>query len=118
MGRESTQRPLGTLPKGKGGKGTKGQLELVFESNGMLNFAFKGELLSWLGKICKGIGALIGHAPQLEDKEETIHEWVTHTFDGEVFLCCIDPFVLDVYMGNPEALSMKVAFPKLYLLKK
>ena len=66
----------------------------------------------------ESIGALIGHAPPLEDKEETIHEWVTHTLDEEVLLCCIDPFVLDVYMGNPEMLSMKVAFPKLYLLKK
>eukprot|EP00957_Ditylum_brightwellii_P175008 13324491-Ditylum_brightwellii.AAC.1 len=83
MGRESKQQPLGTLPKGKGDKGAKGQLKLVFGSNGMLNFAFKGELSSWLGKICKGIGALIGHAPLLEDKEETIHEWVTHTLHEE-----------------------------------
>eukprot|EP00957_Ditylum_brightwellii_P114799 8754073-Ditylum_brightwellii.AAC.1 len=107
MDRESKQQPLGTLQKGKGGKGAKGQLELVFGTNGMLNFAFKGELLSCLGKIRKGIGALIGHAPPPEDKEDMIHEWVTHTLDEETFLCCIDPFVLDVYVGNPEMLSKK-----------
>eukprot|EP00957_Ditylum_brightwellii_P057161 4331123-Ditylum_brightwellii.AAC.1 len=69
MGRESKQQPLGTSSKVKEGKGAKGQLELVFESNGMY--------------ICGGIGALMGHTPPLEDKEETIHEWDTRTLDEE-----------------------------------
>eukprot|EP00957_Ditylum_brightwellii_P120346 9183003-Ditylum_brightwellii.AAC.1 len=83
MGRESKQQSLGTSPKAKGGKGAKGQLEIVFGSNGMLNFAFKGELLSWLGKMHGGVGTRIGHVPPLENKEETIHEWATHTLDEE-----------------------------------
>ncbi|KAL3757963.1 hypothetical protein ACHAWU_010016 [Discostella pseudostelligera] len=54
---------LHPLPKGKGGKGPKGQLELVFGSNGILKFGLAGSLLSWPGKIRAGIGAFLGHAP-------------------------------------------------------
>ena len=77
---------LHPLPKGKGGKGPKGQLELVFGSNGVLKFGLAGELLSWPGKIRAAIGALVGHLPPPEGKEETIREWVTRTLGEEVFL--------------------------------
>lgn len=106
---------LHPLPKGKGGKGMKGQLELIFGPNGVLSFALKGQLLSWPGKIRAGIGAFIGHASPLPDdeKEETIQEFIIRTLGEEVFLRCIDPFISGVYAGNPATLGMKAALPKI-----
>ena len=104
---------LHPLPKGKGGKGPKGQLELVFGSNGVLKFALTSELLSWPGKIRAGIGAFLGHLPAPEGNEETIREWVHRILGEEVFLRCIDPFVSGVYAGDPMTLSMKSALSKI-----
>jgi len=109
---------LHPLPKGLGGKGPKGQLELVFGRNGVLKFALFGELLSWPGRIKAGIGSFLGHSPAPEGKDETIREWITRILGEEVFLRCIDPFVSGVYAGNPETLSMQAALAKINRIER
>ena len=106
------------MPKGKGGKGPKGQLELVFGSNGVLKFGLAGELLSWPGKIRAAVGAFVAHPPPPANEDETIREWVSRILGEEVFLRCIDPFVSGVYAGDPETLSMKSALGKIARIEK
>ena len=108
---------LHPLPKGLGGKGAKGQLELIFGRNGVAKFALTGELLSWPGRIRAGIGAFLGHQ-EAKKKDETIREWVTRILGEEVFLRCIDPFVSGVYAGNPETLSMPAALSKINRIER
>jgi oxygen-dependent protoporphyrinogen oxidase len=52
------------------------------------------------------------------DKEETIAEFVERRLGREFLDYAINPFVAGVYAGNPEHLSVRSAFPKLYALEE
>jgi oxygen-dependent protoporphyrinogen oxidase len=51
-------------------------------------------------------------------REETIAEFVERRLGREFLDYAINPFVAGVYAGNPEQLSVRAAFPKLYALEK
>jgi protoporphyrinogen/coproporphyrinogen III oxidase len=49
---------------------------------------------------------------------QSIAEFVTRRLGREFLDYAINPFVAGVYAGNPESLSVKSAFPKLYALEE
>ncbi len=51
-------------------------------------------------------------------EEETIAQFVERRLGKEFLDYAINPFVAGVYAGNPEQLSVRAAFPKLYALEK
>ena len=51
-------------------------------------------------------------------REETIAEFVERRLGREFLDYAINPFVAGVYAGNPEQLSVRSAFPKLYALEE
>jgi len=52
------------------------------------------------------------------EREETIAEFVERRLGREFLDYAINPFVAGVYAGNPEELSVRAAFPKLYALEE
>ncbi len=51
-------------------------------------------------------------------KEESVAEFVERRLGREFLDYAINPFVAGVYAGNPEQLSVRAAFPKLYALEE
>jgi protoporphyrinogen/coproporphyrinogen III oxidase len=52
------------------------------------------------------------------EREESIAEFVARRLGREFLDYAINPFVAGVYAGNPENLSVRAAFPKLYALEE
>lgn len=52
------------------------------------------------------------------NKEESVAEFVERRLGKEILDYAINPFVAGVFAGNPEELSVKYAFPKLYALEE
>ena len=52
------------------------------------------------------------------EREETVAEFVERRLGREFLDYAINPFVAGVYAGNPEELSVRAAFPKLYRLEE
>ena len=50
--------------------------------------------------------------------EETVADFVTRRLGREFLDYAINPFVAGVYAGDPEQLSVRAAFPKLYALEE
>ncbi|HEY6952299.1 MAG TPA: protoporphyrinogen oxidase, partial [Bacteroidota bacterium] len=74
----------------------------------------KSHLWSTGGKLRLLKEPFIGRA----DHEETIARFVERRLGREFLDYAINPFVAGVYAGNPEELSVRAAFPKLYALEE
>jgi protoporphyrinogen/coproporphyrinogen III oxidase len=89
--------------------------------NGMLHplpmspgLFLKSRLWSTAGKLRLLKEPFVGRA----NEEETIAEFVERRLGREFLDYAINPFVAGVYAGNPEELSVRSAFPKLYRLEE
>jgi protoporphyrinogen/coproporphyrinogen III oxidase len=78
--------------------------------------AFTFDLMSIIGKIRAGLGAM-GIKASMPDYEETVEQFVRRNLGDEVFFRLIEPFCSGVYAGDPTKLSMKAAFGKVYDLE-
>ncbi len=74
----------------------------------------KSKLWSVPGKLRLLKEPFVGRA----DAEETIAQFVERRLGREFLDYAINPFVAGVYAGNPEQLSVRAAFPKLYALEE
>ncbi len=75
---------------------------------------FKSKLWSWKGKLRLLKEPFIGRS----NREESIAQFVERRLGKEFLDYAINPFVAGVYAGNPEELSVRSAFPKLYALEE
>ncbi len=76
----------------------------------------KTKLFSPAAKLRLFIEPLIGKSN--DGYYQSISEFVTRRLGKEFLDYAINPFVAGVYAGNPEELSVKSAFPKLYALEE
>lgn len=74
----------------------------------------RSKLWSTSGKLRLMLEPFIGRA----SKEESIAEFVRRRLGREFLDYAINPFVAGVYAGDPEQLSVRAAFPKLYALER
>ncbi len=74
----------------------------------------KSKLWTLAGKLRLLKEPFVGRAT----KDESIAEFVERRLGKEFLDYAINPFVAGVYAGNPEELSVRAAFPKLYALEE
>jgi len=75
---------------------------------------FKSRLWTVPGKLRLMKEPFVGRA----NREETVAEFVERRLGKEFLDYAINPFVAGVFAGNPEQLSVRSAFPKLYALEE
>lgn len=75
---------------------------------------FSSDLWTTAGKLRLLKEPFVGRAGE----EETVAQFVTRRLGQEFLDYAINPFVAGVYAGNPEQLSVRAAFPKLYALEE
>ncbi len=76
----------------------------------------KTKLFSTKAKLRLGLEPFMGKSD--DGYNQSISEFVTRRLGKEFLDYAINPFVAGVYAGNPDKLSVKSAFPKLYRLEE
>ena len=77
---------------------------------------FATKLFSWKAKLGLFIEPFI--AASKPDAQESVAEFVKRRLGQEFLDYAINPFVAGVYAGDPEQLSVRAAFPKLFELEQ
>jgi len=77
---------------------------------------FKTKLFSTKAKLRLLAEPFIGKSK--EGYYQSIAEFITRRLGVEILDYAFNPFIASVYAGNPESLSVKSAFPKLYALEE
>ena len=77
---------------------------------------FASSLLSWKTKFSIIADVFRTSAPP--DKDESVATFVRAKFTPELLDRLVGPFVSGIYAGDPEKLSLRAAFPKIYEAEK
>ena len=90
----------------------RGQLHRLPENPPMF---LKSKLLSWRGKL--RIVAELWQPPYRGEDEETLAAFGRRRLGEEAYLRLLDPMVTGVFAGNPETMSLRSAFPRIWELE-
>ena len=121
LGKEVGLEPVGTLPakpaayilrKGRPHPLPEGLMVFV---PGDLKALVRTPLLSLGGKLRALLEPLIPPSPQ---EDEALGTFIARRFGEEVFQALVAPLAGGVYGGEPEALSVRAAFPQLWEMER
>lgn len=89
-----------------------GQLHRLPENPPMF---LKSKLLSWRGKL--RIVAELWQPPYRGEEEESLSAFARRRLGEEAYQRLLDPMVTGVFAGNPETMSLRSAFPRIWELE-
>ncbi len=76
----------------------------------------KSGLISWPGKLRLGCEMLI--TPNRGDDDETLADFARRRLGGEALERLIGPMVSGIFAGDPETMSLRSCFPRIYQLEQ
>ena len=77
---------------------------------------FKSKLISWPGKIRLGCEMLV--SPKRDDDDESLADFARRRLGGEALERLIGPMVSGIFAGDPETMSVRSCFPRIYQLEQ
>ncbi|MCF6180363.1 MAG: protoporphyrinogen oxidase, partial [Geopsychrobacter sp.] len=77
---------------------------------------FRSKLISWPGKFRLGCEMLI--SAKRGDDDETLADFARRRLGGEALERLIGPMVSGIFAGDPETMSLRSCFPRIYQLEQ